>query len=373
MADFFYSQEADLLDRFQNITWIVSYLAEVKSYRGCPVSEISSLSLERHDIVVVATTEKHHSAICSQLEKQGICRCYLLTIEYMASRIAEMQDRYYKNGILAVNYCKIPNMGDLLNELLIKKYYGCSVQENDYYCARMAGIGSSLQGLFSEDESLLKLGKCIDKKYPLAIWGTGFGMDLSDRQLRRPIRDRLEICALRGNLSKNKLENALGKEIHCAIGDPGLLAKELVDEKKIEKKYAVGIIPHYREIGLSIVDEMRKWYRFSTIINLREDPMEVILRIAECEVIISSSLHGAVVADSFGIPNILVKISNIPIGDGFKYRDYYSGYGLSCLRMEIKRGNPPVREEYIKDNYAISQNEVAEKRKSLKDVMPKFL
>jgi pyruvyltransferase len=43
----------------------------------------------------------------------------------------------------------------------------------------------------------------------------------------------------------------------------------------------------------------------------------------ECEKIISSSLHGLIISDAYGIPNARVNVSNKLFGGDFKFIDYY--------------------------------------------------
>ena len=59
----------------------------------------------------------------------------------------------------------------------------------------------------------------------------------------------------------------------------------------------------------------------------------VIHEIAKCEHILSSSLHGLVVADALGIPNGWIKLSDRVVGDGFKFKDYGTA---------IKRKHSPI-------------------------------
>jgi hypothetical protein len=60
------------------------------------------------------------------------------------------------------------------------------------------------------------------------------------------------------------------------------------------------------------------------IINVTAGIYEFIDQLKECEYIISSSLHGLIAADAYGIPNHRVKISKLLLGGDFKYLDHYS-------------------------------------------------
>jgi autotransporter strand-loop-strand O-heptosyltransferase len=77
------------------------------------------------------------------------------------------------------------------------------------------------------------------------------------------------------------------------------------------------------------------------IINITSDVYEFINQVLECEFILSSSLHGLIVADAYGIPNHRVEISSLIHGGDFKYLDYYASvsrkhYHPLVLNTDIK-------------------------------------
>lgn len=369
-ADLFYSREAYFFSSFSNFFGVVSKNTGIKTWKGASVVTVDALQDREDQIVVVATIEKWHQEICSLLEGRGIEKCFLLTTGYIVDCMLEEQERYFDNKVLLAHYAKIPNMGDLLNELLFKRYRDFVLQNSEISRARIIGIGSSLGRLFSRDDLQRKIGEYTDRKYSLHIWGTGFAFEPIDCRASDTVRKNLEIHAVRGDLSKKELERIFERKIKCVVGDPGLLVKELINTNKIEKKVKVGIIPHYREIGMHIFDEVKEFYPLSKIINLRKDPIKVLMEIAECEAIVSSSLHGIIAADAFGIPNILIKASNVPIGDGFKYKDYYSMYGLNCKIINLIRRDDLPTMEQIRSDYSISGQEINQKIIELKNAMP---
>lgn len=110
-------------------------------------------------------------------------------------------------------------------------------------------------------------------------------------------------------------------------------------------------------------------YANPLLINLRNPPELVLHQIAECETIITSSLHGAVIADAFGIPNVLVKVSDMPSTDGFKYGDYYSVFGQHGYRLDLRLTDLPSIEN-IRKNYSIEYSIVKKVAKDIYDSFP---
>ena len=64
------------------------------------------------------------------------------------------------------------------------------------------------------------------------------------------------------------------------------------------------------------------------VIDLRKDPLDIINDIQSCEKILSSSLHGIIVAMAYGIPVLRIKISDEIYGDGIKYDDFYNSVNI---------------------------------------------
>lgn len=191
----------------------------------------------------------------------------------------------------------VPNFGDLLTPLLLTHFSNVEAEWAPASQANLFGVGSIID-LIPRDWSGVILGS--GKLRP----NTEFKQS-----------HRKQILALRGTLT------AKGIKGNFALGDPGLLANELV---RVEtKKYELGIIPHWSDKELLLRPEFMKFN--PKIINPRSDPLEVIKTIGECRKIVSSSLHGLIIADSFGIPRRFEYAKQFDKEGGlFKFQDYSS-------------------------------------------------
>lgn len=269
---------------------------------------------------------------------------------------------------LKVYYAKVPNMGDILNKNIIEKIWGYNVVRKTYLTGVISGIGSGL-GNYTYEDNLLKnilkfiFGKFHTKTY---IWGTGF-VKYKDKDTKFWNKN-LQFCAVRGILSKERIEKIIGKKIDIPTGDAGILASYLLDEMP-EKKYSVGIIAHYKEKNEPIFEKLKKQFDNSVFIDVQDTPLNVTRKIAECETIISSSLHGLIIADSLNVPNVHIVVTDNLLGDGFKFDDYYSAYGLEHHYININKDKIHNLED-IKNNYKITAEMVEQKKKSMIESFP---
>lgn len=260
-------------------------------------------------------------------------------------------------------YPLIPNAGDLLNEYICRDLFGVNVKSSYPLNASFSAIGSGLGSFqYSSNRNkriLQNLSRVICGD--VHVWGTGFVRHPKEGNVPAFYRRNMIFHALRGNLTKACVEGIIGKKLDIPICDGGILTSMLFEGKKIEKRYQLGIIPHYREQDAPVFEELHKKIPQSTVINLREDPMGVYRKIAECELVISSSLHGLIISDSFHIPNLHLRVTNNLWGDGFKFMDYYSAFGIKQVPFVAAYSKLPEINDII-DSYHIS-NEVIERKK----------
>lgn len=172
------------------------------------------------------------------------------------------------------------------------------------------------------------------------IWGSG----INGKLLRKDqyTFGTLDVRSVRGPLTKQFLMDNFGIEAPEVYGDPALLFPYFFPEfqKKENPSYDYIVIPHYTELKL-FPKEGNPHIVYPT------DPWdEVIERILDSRFVIASSLHGLIIAEAYGIPARLLKVTdNEPM---FKYQDYYEGtnrqnfqFAVSVEEALMMGGEPP--------------------------------
>lgn len=126
-----------------------------------------------------------------------------------------------------------------------------------------------------------------------------------------------QVLALRGKLTLAGVQGVDPNSV--VLGDPGLLIPRWV--RQFPAKHELGIVPHWSD------KELHSRFRYGHLIDPTKPAIEVVSQIAQCKRIISSSLHGLIVADAYGIPRQAELFPNAHReGGDFKYRDYASVY-----------------------------------------------
>jgi pyruvyltransferase len=156
------------------------------------------------------------------------------------------------------------------------------------------------------------------------VWGAGVNGKVPLDQIRA--RD-LDVRAVRGPLTATTLRT-LGISVPDVFGDPGLLvAKQLGIRRAPEPATGVVSLPNLRDAS--------DWTKRDGYVNPCAPYREVIEAIAGAERVVTSSLHGLIIAESIGVPVSLVKSREEP---SFKYEDYFegTGRGLSVLHASYE-------------------------------------
>jgi len=125
-------------------------------------------------------------------------------------------------------------------------------------------------------------------------------------------------------LTRNVL---LESGVNCpeVYGDPALLFPYHY-YPYIQKKYKLGIIPHWSHINSPLLSKFKNDDDIKIIDFKRySDWKTVIKQIVSCEFIVSESLHGLIISEAYKIPNIWVSFGDI--GQDFKYEDFFMSLG----------------------------------------------
>jgi pyruvyltransferase len=150
-----------------------------------------------------------------------------------------------------------------------------------------------------------------------------------------PVQPPKQILSVRGPLTRKKYLDA-GIDCPERYGDLGLLLRYIIPPPSTScKKYKVGFIPHYIDKTLPIVQQAKdKGWKIIDILQANT-PNKFVEELHECEIILSSSLHGIILADSYGIPAYHTILSNNVLGGDFKFCDYYASVGREYFHVTI--------------------------------------
>lgn len=212
------------------------------------------------------------------------------------------------------------NFGDALSPLLISKILGRQVVWSAPYRADIMGIGS----IIGHAKKLWRRSLLSRQTCPLCVWGSGSLLPI------RPRTRFMEFLAVRGA----KTRDFIGLRDDIPLGDPGMLSPLLLGETAPppQSQFGLGMIPHWKEKSAPAISEFVERFPHCKMIDVTNpDVLGTIRTIASCEFVLSSSLHGLVVADSFGIPNARFRLSTAKHTSDWKFEDYFSGVERDCL------------------------------------------
>ena len=134
---------------------------------------------------------------------------------------------------------------------------------------------------------------------------------------------------VRGPITKGLIEQK-GKNCPEIYGDAAVLLP-LIRNSSI-KKHEYGIVPHWTQY-----ENTKTLYPNENVINPVTDCVNnVIDKITECRYILSSSLHGIIVANAFDIPTAWVDLGKIERDDDSKFKDYFYSIGIKPIKSTVK-------------------------------------
>lgn len=190
-----------------------------------------------------------------------------------------------------------PNFGDDINPWFFGHMSGSPCAWSDSSHPHFLGIGSIAAKATADS----------------VIMGSG----LIEPVVRGSLTSPAEIFAVRGELTAE----AFGQRA-SHLGDPLLFIDLVLPKVSSPKEDRVGIVPHESMVG--ICRKLLRGREDCVLIDPRCEPLAVVRSIASCARIASQSLHGLIVADAYGIPNVWIAPSPGMVGATFKFLDYFT-------------------------------------------------
>lgn len=197
------------------------------------------------------------------------------------------------------------NFGDFLSRVIVE--------------LALAERGMTLGDEAKADRQMLAIGSVMHfARTDAVIWGTGVNGKID---AAANTAERLDVRAVRGPLTREFLMKR-GIPVPEIYGDPALLLKRLSRGRfKPTGSARTIFVPNLNDMshiadidlaGLPVVSPKRSWNR-------------CISDILDASFVVSSSLHGVIIAETFGIPARYVRLTDSE--HTFKYEDYYLGSG----------------------------------------------
>lgn len=238
------------------------------------------------------------------------------------------------------------NLGDALSAVVVAAIAGLPVRRAAFDDAseRMVAVGT--------------IGHA-QKNGMLHFWGTGMDatlnpVDRSIHQYIRPQNTNFVVHGVRGRKTAEVLRGQ-GIKVPDVFGDPVWFLPRILPMGQVEKTHDLGVILHISELASmdprSGVKEALKRYGIPPslagsirLINTYTAPKvdafaAKVEEIVSCRRIISTSLHGLVIAETYGIPCgwfgtyeggcLILDVDDAENQIDHRIRDFYSGVGKS--------------------------------------------
>lgn len=239
------------------------------------------------------------------------------------------------------------NLGDALSPILVSALSGLPVVHRDFesWQRRLASVGTIAHGF---------------KHGAVHLWGTGIDhkknpIDANLPYYQKPANTNFHVHAVRGLLTAEVLKKQ-GIAVPPVYGDPVWFLPSIIQPAP-KKRYELGVVIHLTELAerssqASVNPNLLRYQIPSSlqnnirIITTLTEPSFAALEtrvqeITACKRIVSTSLHGLVISEAYGIP--CVALRNFGRGATFakltdereridwRIRDFYSGIAIENL------------------------------------------
>lgn len=197
-------------------------------------------------------------------------------------------------------------------------------------------VGVAARWSSPRQATLLAIGSVLehtDIDFAGYVWGSGL---MFDRRRRMP---HAKFLAVRG---RHTWAN-LGSPDGVAFGDPGLLARHAYGTFPVQPgEGRVALVPHLTHRHHPIIEQLRAQHPSSiSVVDVTAKPRDVVTAVAGARAVVSTSLHGLIVADSYGVPAAWWQPDPPVLGGTFKFLDYESALGLPTRQRDVTREMSP--------------------------------
>jgi hypothetical protein len=157
------------------------------------------------------------------------------------------------------------------------------------------------------------------------VWGSGLMRPLTTKEIQaRKHLKGIKIHAVRGKLSRRELQESLGWKVPEVYGDPALLLPDVLKPEQLPHN-EIAVVPHYVHLP-----KINRESISGRIVDVRSDVRSVVEELAGAKAVVSSSLHGLIIAQAYGVPWVWLDVTDHKLGGGdFKFEDFFS-----CLDRE---------------------------------------
>ena len=205
-------------------------------------------------------------------------------------------------------YRREANFGDALSPVVVGHVSGRPVEWTPKDAAELFACGSLMR--------MVAAGVETARAPRPVVWGSGCMGPVGCGFL-----DLVDVALVRGPVTAALLERA-----DTRFGDPGLLAAEAVGDLPARQD-KVGIVPHLTKRNDPALAALAAAEPRIEVIDPTGEPADVVRRIASCAYVLSSSLHGLVVADACGVPNEWLEPWGQHAHAALKFHDYAASVG----------------------------------------------
>lgn len=190
--------------------------------------------------------------------------------------------------------------------------------------------------ILSKTKHLLSVGSVVSLGlFDATVWGSGIRDSTAAGIIKKKkllLNRKFDVRAVRGPLTQQILSDC-GYACPSVFGDPAILLPFIYEPNGIKQEYDVGIVLHHRTIenentSAYLNEKDKDLLKNKTVKYI--DPRtsnyaQFVDQIVSAQLIISSSLHGLIIAEAYGIPAIFL---NSGVDDqNTKYKDWYLSTG----------------------------------------------